>query len=119
MTLILIVNKHNRIIYKKAFNQPKNPLPYLLAYAVLDSSVSQYYEAYYAESIILNSGHRIVFVRKKTQKVPKKFINKMTQSFIKEIMSPFVNDDSDLGGRFNEEVTSLFNQYIFNISYSL
>lgn len=119
MALMIIVNRENRIIFQKAFSEPKNPMPYILAYAVLDLHQNQYYEAYFAENIVLNCGHRIILVGKKTQKISPKFLGKIKAAFIREIMDPFLSSQGGLSEEFSRQVGELFSQYAYKAAYFL
>jgi hypothetical protein len=119
MNLMVIVDENNTIIFKQSFGESKNPLPYLLAYAVLDSSENQTYENFFAEQRVLNSGHRIVLVSHSTEKVPQTFISRVTKALISEIMDPLVDDSAFLSDSFCRAVSEIFNQTISKTTFSL
>lgn len=119
MNLIVIVNENNTIIFKKNFGETMNPLPYLLAYAVLDSSNDQTYGDHFAEQHILNSGHRIIIVSPSTEKVSQTFVSRVMRSLIDEIMNPLVDDSATLSDNFCRTVSEIFNQTVTKTSFSL
>lgn len=119
MNLIVIVDENNTIIFKRSFRETRNPLPYLLAYAVLDSNKNQTYENYFAEQHALNSGHRIIFVCKSIEKVPQAFVSRVTKALITEIMNPLVDDNAFLSDSFCSAVGEIFNQTVPKTTFSL
>lgn len=116
MNLIVIVDENNTIIFKQSFRETKNPLPYLLAYAVLDSNENQTHENYFAEQYALNSGHRIILVSQGMAKTPQAFISRVTKALVTEIMNPLVDDNVCLSDSFCKTVGEIFNQTVSRFS---
>lgn len=119
MNLIVIVDENNTIIFRQSFKEDRSPLPYLLAYAVLDSHKDQAYEDYFAEQHTLNSGHRIVIVSPGMEKVPQAFVSRVTRVLIGEIMNPLVDDNTALSDNFSKTVSEIYNQTVTKTAFSL
>lgn len=116
--LLIITNQMSKIIFVKNFNENKNPLEYLLGYAVLDTESPLSMDGLVTEQCVLDNGYRIIFV-KKDEKIPKKFIDCIIKELKNEMLNPFVDSEEKLSREFEEKIQTGFNQFVFGNSFSL
>ncbi|ORE00066.1 hypothetical protein A0H76_2338 [Hepatospora eriocheir] len=94
---LTILNEKDKIIYKDSYIKDDcDPLPFILTYSLIENEKidKKDYKTYKYQ---LNSGHKILLVTKnKSNNENIKFIDKISNSLIKFLFNPKMNDNEYL-----------------------
>lgn len=119
--LVVLATSDNKIIFYKYFGDKRSSVAYLLAYSALDTEEMLSAEDFVSNTSLLESGHKIAIVYKKTDKSvnyktgildwfsnttakPKKIVDAVTSALADEMLNPFVDCNSELSEEFGKNI---------------